>query len=158
MDTRLRKLDAGEYDAIVLAAAGLKRLGRGDVIAEYLDPLWFTPDPGQGALAVECREDRADILDLLQSIHNARTGNCATAERAYLQTLGGGCSTPVGAWANFPQPDRLFTLHAMMAGADGRIFRESMAGDEDQPEALGRAVAEAVLLNSADNSNYNNSF
>ncbi len=145
IDTRLRKLDAGDYDAIVLAAAGLKRIERGDVIAEYLDPLWFTPDPGQGALAVECRENRADVLELLQSVHNARTGNCATAERAYLQTLGGGCSTPVGAWANFPQPERSFTLHAMMAGESGKITRMSLTGDENEPEALGRRAAEAIL-------------
>ena len=149
VDTRLRKLEAGEYDAIVLAAAGLKRLGRGDVIAEYLDPLWFTPDPGQGALALECHADRTDVLDLLQSIHNVRTGNCATAERAYLQTLGGGCSTPVGAWANFPQPERHFTLHAMMADESGKITRASLAGDENQPEMLGRLAAETILHDSS---------
>ncbi len=144
IDTRLRKLGAGEYDAIVLAAAGLKRIGREGVIAEYLDPLWFTPDPGQGALAIECREDRADVLEVLQTIHNVRTGHCATAERAYLQALGGGCSTPIGAWANFPQPERRFTLHAMMADQSGTITRAQLSGWEEQPEALGQEVAKII--------------
>ncbi len=142
VDTRLRKLANGDFDAIVLAVAGLKRLGRADVIGEYLDPLWFIPDPGQGALAIQARGDREDVLNVVNSIDNPRTNACVRAERAYLRALGGGCSTPVGAWANFPE--REFTLHVMMAEG-GVIRRASVAGSLDRPEELGKRAAEAIV-------------
>ena len=143
VDTRLRKLASGEYDAIVLACAGLKRLGRAQVIAEKLDPLWFTPDPGQGALALEAREDRTDVCGIVACLNNRTTELCVAAERAFLQALGGGCSTPMGAWANFP--DRVFTLHAMMADRDGQVRRVDIAGSRAQPEDLGRRAAEVLM-------------
>jgi hydroxymethylbilane synthase len=147
VDTRLRKLADGEYDAIVLACAGLKRLGRADAITERLDPFWFTPDPGQGALAIETREDDTDLRHVVSALNNRTTAICVAAERAYLQALGGGCSTPVGAWANFP--DRQFTLHAMMADEVGIVRRINLVGDRRRPEDLGRRVADAIRLTPA---------
>jgi hydroxymethylbilane synthase len=142
VDTRLRKLADGEYDAIVLACAGLKRLGRDSAIAERFDPLWFTPDPGQGALAIETRIDDSVVRNLVAPMNNATTEVCTRAERAFLRALGGGCSTPVGAWANFPE--RKFTLHAMMADESGQVRRVDIGGRRREPEELGRVAADAL--------------
>lgn len=99
VDTRLRKLAEGEYDAMVIAVAGLKRLGRTDVNHEPLDPDIMLPAPAQGALALEIRADRAEIARLVSALDHAATRRCVEYERAFLGEVGGGCGSPVGAFA-----------------------------------------------------------
>ncbi len=100
VDTRLRLVADGAVDAVVLARAGLLRLGRADEATEVLDPTQMLPAPGQGALAVECRADRADLLDALAPLDDAATRAAVTAERSVLAALEAGCSAPVGALAD----------------------------------------------------------
>src|SRR5439155_11124890 len=97
VETRLRKLAEQDLDAIILAQAGLERLGRGDAITEILDPAWMLPAVGQGALGLECRADDARALALLGPLNDAGTRWAVLAERALLRGLGGGCQVPVGA-------------------------------------------------------------
>ena len=99
VDTRMRKVQDGEADAVVLAAAGLRRLGLQDHISEYLDPLTMLPAPGQGALGLQMRADDTNKLDFVASLNDARTHAAVTAERAFLASLGGGCRAPIAAWA-----------------------------------------------------------
>jgi hydroxymethylbilane synthase len=142
--TRLEK--AAGFEAIVMAAAALHRLGLGDRISELLDVSLFVPQVAQGALAVECRADDEETLDLLRAIEDAPSRSAVDAERAFLAELGGGCTLPAGAHAVVEQ-DGSVTLTAMLATADGRLLlRETQSGDE--PVALGRAVA-AYLLDDA---------
>ena len=141
VDTRIRKLRDGSYDAIVLAAAGLNRLGRSGEIAEYLDCATFTPDPGQGAIAIEARSEDADTLTLLSALNDPDTSIAVSAERAFLAALGGGCQTPVGALAIVK--DGEIILSVMVAG-DAGVRRLTVAGSSGDPVALGiRAAREA---------------
>ena len=103
VDTRLRKVAEGELDAVVLARAGLARLGRAAEITETLDPMLMLPAPAQGALAVECRADDADLVELLAALDHAPTRAAVTAERALLATLEAGCRAPVAAWPSSPK-------------------------------------------------------
>lgn len=149
VDTRIRKaLDAdGPYDAILLAAAGVERLTRGDAITEVLSLDLMLPAPGQGALAVQCR-DEAAVCDLLLPLDDAATRAAITAERAFLSGLGGGCSVPVAAHAAITQ-ERLH-LRGRVASLDGRDFVD-VAGDaapEDAAE-LGAALAAQALTQGA---------
>jgi len=100
VDTRLRKLEAGEYDALILAACGLKRLGLSDRIGEALEPSQFLPAPGQGALAVEIRQDRRELAQQLQAINDDPSHHEVRAERSFLRAMGGSCRVPVGALAH----------------------------------------------------------
>lgn len=140
VDTRLRKLDEGQYDAIVLAAAGLKRLGWADRVAEYLPIEQSCPAVGQGALAIETREDftTVDVLD----VRDVRLA--VTAERAVLSHLGGGCQVPIGAHA-VVEGERL-SLRAVVISSDGQrlICRES-EGLAAEADAIGRTMAGALL-------------
>ncbi len=127
LDTRLRKLDEGQYDAIMLAAAGLKRLGWESRIAETLEPSQFCPAVGQGALAVETRSEPGDeALAICAKLDHAETRAAVTAERAVLNELGGGCQVPLGAHARFDGNGEL-RVEAMIVSPDGRtlIHRES---------------------------------
>ena len=140
IDTRLAK--AKDVDAIVMAAAALRRLGKDEEIAELLEPDVLVPQVAQGALAIECREDAADVLAALQAIEHAPSRRAVDAERAFLAQLGGGCDLPVGALAEV-DGDRI-TLRGLIASYDGRIvLRERVTGDD--PVALGRALASALL-------------
>ncbi len=142
VDTRIRKAMQGEYDAIVLAAAGVLRLGFGSHIAEYLPFDVMLPAPGQGAVAVQCRADDRRTIDLLRPIDHASTRTAVTAERAFLQGLGGGCSAPVAAYA---QENRLAGL---IAAQDGQhVIRVS--GEGDDPLALGCQLAQQALSQGA---------
>jgi hydroxymethylbilane synthase len=136
VDTRLRKAFTGEVDAVVLAAAGLKRLGRQDVIADHLD---FLPAPAQGALGIQARADAGGVLAALGALHHAATARCVTAERELLHALGGGCSVPVGAHAEILEGGAL-RLRGLVAAVDGSRVERAEGQDED-PVALGRAVA-----------------
>lgn len=142
VDTRIRKVESGEYDAVILAAAGVLRLGLEAQITEYLSPDRCLPDPGQGALAVEVRARDHDIIELFAAIDDAATRAAVTAERAFLSTLGGGCQTPAGALATLN--GATLTLRALIVSG-GRRIEASLPGPAAEPEALGRAVAAAIL-------------
>lgn len=148
LNTRLAKLDAGAYDAIVLAAAGVLRLGWAERIGQYLDaPAWL-PAVGQGALAVVARADRADVLDRLRAVHDPAAAACTAAERALLRALEGGCQVPIGALATV-EGDRL-TLHGLVAGLRGeRIIRVRESGAAGEAEEIGRRAADALLARGA---------
>ncbi|WP_253883646.1 hydroxymethylbilane synthase [Actinomadura rupiterrae] len=148
-DTRLRKVTDGELDAVVLAYAGLKRIGRLDDVAEVFEPDAMLPAPGQGALALECRADDPELVALLAAIDDAETRAAATAERTVLAVLEGGCSAPVGAHAVVNES----TLHvtAAVVAHDGtRQVRLSASGHPDRAAETGRALAEALLGRGAD--------
>lgn len=143
VDTRLRKLDEGQYDAICLAAAGLHRLGLAARITEYLDTALMLPAVGQGALALQTRADDARVAAALQVMHHEPTARAVIAERTVLAALGGGCAIPLGVYAQADGP-RL-TISAVLCSLDGRtIIREHLAGEGD-PAALGTQMAQLLL-------------
>jgi hydroxymethylbilane synthase len=149
VDTRLRKLDGGEFDACIFAAAGLKRLGLHHRATLPLHPLLCTPDPGQGALAIQIRSDRDDLRELLSPLNDPITHACVTAERTVLARLGGGCSTPVGALAVQAEEDEL-RLMAVVAAANGEsVVRAESSGFTHNPEELGARVAGQLMASGA---------
>ncbi len=143
LDTRLAKLDRGEYAAIVLAAAGLTRLGLAGRIRSHLSVEESLPAAGQAALGIECLAARADLMQLLQPLQDADCSACVRAERAVNLSLGGSCTIPLGAFAEVT--GRTLRLRALVASPDGRrIARAEGTGDASDPEALGLRVAEAL--------------
>src|SRR5918998_6018892 len=153
VDTRLGKVAAGELDAVVVAAAGLRRLGRIDEATELLDPLQMLPAPAQGALAVECRASDPELAALLARVLDDASARAAVAaERAVLATLEAGCSAPVGALADVVSDltddgrivDRVL-LRAVVGTGDGALLRASATGDLDDVEKLGAALAAELL-------------
>ncbi len=152
VDTRIAKVAAGELDAVVLARAGLARLGRTDEATEVLDPLQVLPAPGQGALAVECRADD-DLRDVLHTaLDDARTRACVEAERALLAELEAGCSAPVGALAEVAEGDLGDELwvRAIALSPDGALsVRRSASGPLDDPVGLGQKLAAEMLAEGA---------
>ncbi|MGB2968531.1 MAG: hydroxymethylbilane synthase [Candidatus Nanopelagicales bacterium] len=153
VDTRLAKVTDGELDAVVLAVAGLTRLGRDAAITEAIDPEHILPAPGQGALAVESRADLAnrdpELARALAELNDPQTHVAVTAERALLNRLEAGCSAPVGALATITSssaPDNHVHLEALTAGADGtRVIRMSATGPASDAGELGRQLAVAML-------------
>ncbi len=148
VDTRLRTVSGGQLDAVVLAAAGLRRLGRLGEVTEVLDPIQMLPAPGQGALAVEVRADDAATTAIVASIDDPDTRTCVTAERALLSELEAGCSAPVGALAEVVEgmegPE--LSLRAVVTTPDGSAdLRRSIVGDPDDPDLLGRRLARILL-------------
>ena len=142
--TRIRKMQEGQYDALVLAAAGLVRLGREGEGSERLDPVTFTPAVGQGAIALQTRADDAELLGLLAAIDHADTRAAVTAERAFLRAMGGGCRTPMGAYGVVR--DGGLSVSGMAASVDGtRCFRASVEGAAREAEELGGKLAQTVL-------------
>jgi hydroxymethylbilane synthase len=140
VETRLAKLDRGEYAAIVLAVAGLKRLGLASRVRAILDPEISLPAAGQGALAIECREGRSDIRELLAPLHDPATAACVRAERAVSRALGGSCQVPLGAYGEIA--DGGLRLRGVVASPDGvRVVRAEVQGDLQAPEAAGEALA-----------------
>jgi len=147
VDTRLRKLSSGDYDAIILAAAGLHRLGKMDLAKELIPPERMCPAAGQGALAVEIRLGDAVTRQHLEFLDDAAARATTACERALLSQLGGGCQVPIGALAQL-RDGRLY-LDAVVARPDGtKILRES--GDGGDPVHLGKAVGDALLGHGAD--------
>ena len=153
VDTRIGKVTSGELDAVVVAAAGLRRLGRIAEATELLDPLQMLPAPAQGALAVECRRDDTDLAAFLAAtLDDELTRAAVAAERAVLATLEAGCSAPVGALADIVSDldddgravDRV-SLRAVVGTADGALVRASVTGDLDDAEKLGAALAAELL-------------
>jgi len=149
--TRLRKLDEGQYDAIILAAAGLKRLGLAARIRALLDPDESLPAPGQGALAIECLTDRVDVFNALQPLADQGTTLATTAERAFSRALGGSCQAPLAAYAAWEE-GRLW-LRGLVASRDGREVvrgeKESAVADVDDAQALGIALGDDFLRRGA---------
>jgi len=142
VDTRFRKMQAGEFDAIILAAAGLTRLGLSDAIREYLDSAEMCPAAGQGALAIETRADDSRTIAELKFLEHAPTRMAVDCERAALNRLGGGCQVPIGAYAQLSGQELL--LQAVVASPDGReVVREQRSGSD--PRKLGTEVARALL-------------
>ena len=153
VDTRIRKVFDGELDAVVVAAAGLSRLGRLDVVTEFLDPIQMLPSPAQGALAVECRVDDFDTEHLLRSCLDDQASRAAvTAERAMLAALEAGCSAPVGALADVVEDldddgrtVLRLSLRGVAATPQNELLRASATGDLTTAEQLGRALAAELL-------------
>ena len=149
LDTRLAKLDRGEYAAIVLAVAGLKRLGLGGRIRAVLAPEESLPAVGQGALAIECRDGRPELVAALAPLHDAATAACVRAERAVSRALGGSCTVPLAAHAALT--NGALELRGLVASPDGkRIARGEVRGDAAFPERVGEALAAALRGQGAD--------
>ncbi len=144
VQTRLRKLDEGQYAAIILAAAGLKRLGLGSRIRGIIDSTESLPAVGQGALGIECRADRTDLIKVLAPLHHADTAACVTAERAMSRALAGSCQVPLGGFAEVQGSS--LRLRGFVATPDGkRMLRAERTGNSNDPEALGALVAKDLL-------------
>jgi hydroxymethylbilane synthase len=140
--TRLRRLREGVFDAILLAMAGLVRLGRADEVTEPLDPRRFVPAPGQGAIALECRADDLSVREAVAFLDHPSTARRVGAERAFLAALGGGCNVPLGAHAFEDGPD--LELIGLVARADGsQVLRDVSRGAG--PRDVGTALAEKLL-------------
>lgn len=149
LDTRLRKLDAGDYDALVLAAAGLRRLNHEHRISMALPADTCVPAPGQGIIAIEVREEDARACDVVATVNDVMAGVALAAERAVVTRLGGGCQMPIGAYATV-ETEHL-RLSAIVIALDGtREVRASGSGSMREPEAVGVEVAEALLTRGAD--------
>jgi len=149
VDTRIGLVTGGELDAVVLARAGLSRLGRLDAVTEVLDPIQMLPAPGQGALAVECRtDDPPDLHDLLRVLDDASTRLAVTAERTLLATLEAGCSAPVGAYGEPAEGEHVpeLYLRAAVVALDGSAsVRLSASGPLDEAARIGRDLATVLL-------------
>ncbi len=140
LNTRLAKLDAGDYDALVLAVAGLQRLGMGDRIHQIISPEISLHAVGQGALGIECREDDPEILDLLKALEHQPTAQCCLAERAFLRELEGGCQVPIGVNTSFD--GSILLLRGVIASVDGqRLVQGQIKGSAQQSEVLGQQLA-----------------
>lgn len=154
VDTRIGRVGAsaaeGDLDAVVLAAAGLARLGRQDAIAEHLDPDVMVPAPGQGALAIEVRADWTELDDILSLLEDWPTRVAVLAERTVLATAEAGCSAPLGALAQVTGrgPEATLHLRAVMARADGSLMQTSITGRAGQAEQLGREIGAHLLSSS----------
>lgn len=149
LDTRLKKLREGQFDAIVLAAAGLRRLGWEHEITEYLAPEISLPAIGQGALGIEGRKDDALVRSLLRGLEHTQTRTMVLAERALLHRLQGGCQVPIAAHATLNGSEVI--LEGLVASVDGKeIIRDRVRGDVADPESLGVQLAERLLARGAD--------
>jgi hydroxymethylbilane synthase len=143
VDTRLAKLDRGDYDAIVLAAAGLDRLEWSHVVTERLDPDLMLPAVAQGILAIEARANDAEVARLCATLDDPIARSCAVAERAFLAAMGAGCNAPLAGFATL-DGDTL-TLSALVGSADGRAVRVSRSAPRSHAASLGASVAEALV-------------
>ena len=144
VDTRLRKLESEGFDAIVLAAAGLKRMELSHVVSEYLEPERMLPAVGQGALGIETRTGDAFTNEMVASLAHPETMTIVRAERAFLKRLEGGCQVPIGAHATMEGETLILT--GMVADLEGvRLIRKELRGDAQQPEVVGERLAEVIL-------------
>lgn len=143
IDTRLKKLETEDYDAIILAAAGLKRMGWSDnIVTTYLDRDILLPAIGQGALGIECRSDDKELLDLLSKVHNHDVAQCVTAERTFLSEMDGSCQVPIGGYATIAQDNQIeFTV--LIMSPDGKERYEHTALGTD-PVKLGIEVSQVL--------------
>lgn len=149
IDSRLRKLETEGFDAILLAAAGLKRMGWEDRITSYIPVEICLPAVGQGALGIECRENDAELLELLGRYEDGETARTVAAERSLLLSLNGGCQVPIGAYAVLGEDGESVHLTGMVGRPDGSLLLKESASGTD-PEALGREVARMLAEQGAD--------
>ncbi len=148
LDTRVRKLDEGRYDAIILAAAGVKRLGWQDRITEIISPDISLPAIGQGAIGIECRAGDTWVNALISALNHRETNICVRAERAFLKTLEGGCQVPIAAYARLA--GGRIVMQGLVGSVSGdRIIKGSVEGDPERAESLGVALAEEILAKGA---------
>jgi hydroxymethylbilane synthase len=146
VNTRLDKLDKGEYDALILASAGLIRLDMADRITSRLDTDLCLPAAGQGAIGIECRANDADILTLLQPLHDMNTAYRVIAERAVNRRLQGGCQVPIACFAELSEDNQSMYLRGLVASVDGKTLVEaSISGAADKAEQLGQSLADKLL-------------
>lgn len=147
IETRIRKLQEEDYDAIILAVSGLKRVGLSeDLVTEYLEPEICVPAVGQGALAIESREDDKEINDILKKINHDLTTRTVTAERTFLNLLEGGCQVPIGGYAYLEENDIVLT--ALVGTPDGKtILKEVVRGND--PKAVGKEAADTLIKQGA---------
>jgi hydroxymethylbilane synthase len=144
VDTRLRKLESTELDAIILAAAGLLRLGLAERIVEVLSPDIIVPAIGQGAMAIETRADDDRTNALISFLNHAATETAVRAERALLRRLGGGCAVPIAAFARI-ENERLHMIGAVGSPDGERLIRNKLSGDAAEAETVGRQLAEKLI-------------
>ncbi|MBI5676003.1 MAG: hydroxymethylbilane synthase [Nitrospirae bacterium] len=154
VDTRIRKLDEGEFDAIILAAAGVKRLGKAERITQVIPQDLSLSAVGQGAVGIECRKDDAFTNSLVKALDHAETSVCVKAERAFLKKLEGGCQVPIAGHARLINKDATSIPSLFIEGLVGsvsgdRIIRESIEGPPEEAESLGTALAEDLLSKGA---------
>lgn len=152
VDTRLGKVSSGELDGVVLAYAGLRRLGRAAEVTEVLDPIQVLPAPAQGALAIECRADDAGALETLRALDDGYTRAAVTAERALLEGLEAGCSAPVGALAEVAEGDdglEVFLRGSVTAADGSAAVRLSATGPTTDADGVGRRLAAELLAEGA---------
>ena len=144
VDTRLKKLENGEFDAIILAAAGLKRMGFEKKVTEYLDKSVMIPAIGQGALGIEIRRDDKEILEIISFLKDEKTFTEVNAERAFLKKLEGGCQVPIGCFGELN--DNILSLTGFVSSIDGKKFiKDSIKGKKEDFEKLGIILAERIL-------------
>lgn len=143
VDTRINKVGVDGYDGVILAAAGLERMGWKSKVSDFLDPEVCTPDAGQGALAVEAREDNSEVADLLAAINHPATWSAVTTERAFVEATGGGCRVPVAAYATVS--DSSLSIRTMACLPDGsQMFRSSVELPCNDPVRAGKEAARAL--------------
>jgi hydroxymethylbilane synthase len=148
VDTRLRKLDGGGYDAIVVAAAGLKRLGLEKRVTEFLPTKIILPAIGQGALAIETRKEDLETINLVSRLEDKSTRKAVDAERAFARRLGANCRTPIAAYAR--KQDGTLVIDGMVSSADGRmLLRSQLVSSDSEPEKVGEELAESLLRKGA---------
>jgi hydroxymethylbilane synthase len=149
LQTRLRKLDENQYAAIILAAAGLIRLGLGNRIRQFISPQDSIPAVGQGALGIEINASRTDLIDILAPLNHVDTQLCVEAERAFSRALAGSCTVPLGAYAL--RDGNNINMTGFVASVDGKqMLRENMTGLRTNPDAVGRALADKLIERGAD--------
>ncbi|MET3697363.1 hydroxymethylbilane synthase [Bacillus oleivorans] len=148
IDTRLKKLETEDYDAIILAAAGLARMGWSkEVVTQYIDPDICIPAVGQGALAIECREDHEELLNILKPLHSEETARAVIAEREFLQKMEGGCQVPIGGYASIKDNGNI-SMMALIAAPDGKIIYKEIVEGTD-PIQVGKEAAELLSSHGA---------
>ncbi|MBT2681851.1 hydroxymethylbilane synthase [Bacillus sp. ISL-35] len=148
IDTRISKLETDDYDGIILAAAGLKRMGwASDVVTEFIDPDICVPAVGQGALSIECRGDDTELLELLEKFTSAETSATVRAERSFLHKMEGGCQVPIAGYAHLNDQEEI-VLTALVGSPDGKtIIKEQVTGTN--PEELGELAADKLISQGA---------
>ncbi|MHB1475765.1 MAG: hydroxymethylbilane synthase, partial [Dermatophilaceae bacterium] len=144
LDTRMRKAEEGEVDVVILASAGITRMGWADRITHYIPTTQMVSAVGQGAIGIEIREDDEFMRHVMEAIGHPETMECVTAERIVMRRLEGGCQVPIGAYCRYE--DGTLTMDAMVGSVDGtHIVRQQLCGDPGEPEALGEAMVERLL-------------
>lgn len=143
IDTRLQKLQDEDYDAIILAAAGLKRMGwSDDIVTSYLDKETLVPAIGQGALGIECRSDDQELLDLLNQVHNQNVADCVTAERTFLKQMDGSCQVPIGGYATKDEDGTIEFTGLIMSTDSKERYQHTARGND--PVQLGQEVSQVL--------------